>query len=181
MRLSDLPGNPPSFEAEAGYVMAWTPDGARDGLDLGCGYRKAADWLIGVDHHSGEWTDTSGAKHTAAPDVVSDLRTLPFDDVSMDLVVSIHSLEHFNEPGLILREWARVLRIGGRMAIVVPDWRHTFSCTNPDQIADPEAHKWDYTLDELCRQVLNVPGLNLLDAREVNHNWSVGVALERIA
>lgn len=46
--------------------------------------------------------------------------TLPFADCSQDAVHSSHCLEHIANPGQVLAEWFRVLRIGGFMIVTVP-------------------------------------------------------------
>ena len=182
----------PTYEREAEYVMAWAPESMRCGLDVGCGPRRADPSIIGVDHHQGEWCDVDGQPRYSAADVVADARSLPYEDGSVDLVVSTHVLEHFADPMEVLAEWMRVLRVGGRIALVVPDWRHTFSCENEDQKTSEEGHKKDYTLDELCRVLLALPNAELLDARVVNvttkadhedkwRAYSIGAAIEKIA
>ncbi len=53
--------------------------------------------------------------------VFGDARALPFPDGSFDLVLSGGLLEHFREPGAVLREMARILRPGGLFyADIVP-------------------------------------------------------------
>jgi len=52
---------------------------------------------------------------------VSDAQRLPFADASFDGVFCINLLEHAPEPGLVLREAARVLRAGGRFLVVTPN------------------------------------------------------------
>jgi predicted SAM-dependent methyltransferase len=57
-------------------------------------------------------------------DVVADIsQPLPFDDASVDLIYAVHLLEHFatdEVPGL-LADWRRVLRVGGKLLVAVPD------------------------------------------------------------
>jgi len=53
--------------------------------------------------------------------ILGDARALPIPDGSVDLVLSGGLLEHFREPGEIVREMARVLRPGGLFyADIVP-------------------------------------------------------------
>ncbi len=47
-------------------------------------------------------------------------------DRSYDFVLSSHALEHVANPVKALREWARVLRPGGALVVVLPDHRKTF-------------------------------------------------------
>jgi SAM-dependent methyltransferase len=49
-----------------------------------------------------------------------DGKTLPFENESQDAVFSSHCLEHIDDYKGALREWHRVLRIGGFMLISVP-------------------------------------------------------------
>lgn len=49
-----------------------------------------------------------------------DGKTLPFEDESQDAVFSSHCLEHIEDYKGALREWHRVLRVGGFMLISVP-------------------------------------------------------------
>lgn len=49
-----------------------------------------------------------------------DGRTLPFGDLSHDAVFASHCLEHIEDFQNALRDWFRVLRIGGFLVIMVP-------------------------------------------------------------
>lgn len=49
-----------------------------------------------------------------------DGRTLPFADNSQDAVFSSHCLEHIEDYRHTLREWYRVLKVGGFMIVTVP-------------------------------------------------------------
>jgi len=59
------------------------------------------------------------------PDVVCDLRYIPVPDQTFDIVFSSHTLEHFGWTGVdkVLKEWARILKVGGELRIVVPNIR----------------------------------------------------------
>jgi SAM-dependent methyltransferase len=46
---------------------------------------------------------------------------LPFDDGSFDYVVSIEGIEHLENPFSCIREFARVLKKGGRLIITTPN------------------------------------------------------------
>lgn len=51
-------------------------------------------------------------------------RTLPFEAAAFDAVVAASVLEYVDEPCVVLRECARILRPGGLMMCTVPDSRH---------------------------------------------------------
>jgi SAM-dependent methyltransferase len=54
----------------------------------------------------------------------TDLHDIP--DHAYDFVLSSHSLEHIANPVKALREWTRVVKHGGAIIIVLPDYRRTF-------------------------------------------------------
>ena len=62
--------------------------------------------------------------HDYGQEHVCDIRTLPFETGAVDAVMAIHVLEHFYvwEVEAVLGEWIRVLRLGGRLIIEVPDF-----------------------------------------------------------
>jgi predicted SAM-dependent methyltransferase len=79
-------------------------------LDVGCGTSKI-NGAIGVD-----------CRRTECVDVIADVRCLPFKDNSVDLVSSFHVIEHFGfyETDGLVKEWARVIRPGGRIDVRCP-------------------------------------------------------------
>jgi SAM-dependent methyltransferase len=52
--------------------------------------------------------------------VVCDLEALPFEDESVDRLLSIAVLEHVNEPERHIAEFRRVLKPGGSMLVFIP-------------------------------------------------------------
>ncbi len=54
---------------------------------------------------------------------IADLSSLPFPQASFDAVLNIVTLEHVREPLAVVSEFARVLRPGGSLLMVVPqEW-----------------------------------------------------------
>ena len=53
-----------------------------------------------------------------------DATDLPFEDGSFDLVIANHMLYHLDDPAAALREFARVLRTGGRLVAAVNGGDH---------------------------------------------------------
>ena len=78
--------------------------------------------------------DMDESKH---PDILADARDLPIEDCFADVVFASHLLEHisFRETISTLKEWIRVLKIDGRMVIIVPNLKWASK-----RILHPESH-----------------------------------------
>ena len=93
-------------------------------LDVGCGegylLRKAArsaSLALGADVAESRLRATRDGPIELA---VADAQRLPFADASFDRIICTETLEHVADAQLTLRELARVLRPGGRLAVSVP-------------------------------------------------------------
>lgn len=60
------------------------------------------------------------------PSVVCDVRKLPVPSETFDVVFSSHTLEHFSFIRVrdVLKEWCRVLKVGGELRLIVPNLRY---------------------------------------------------------
>ena len=99
------------------------PTGARV-LDLACGTgdlsRAAADagyFVVGADLSAG----MLAANNTSAPLVEADGSRLPFGSAAFDGLVCGYALRNFTDLAATLVESARVLRPGGRLAVLEVD------------------------------------------------------------
>lgn len=99
-----------SIPRERDLMMAYCVPGKR-GLNIGCGDIPLGN-SIGFD-----------MRRTAkAATIIGDCTKLPFEDESMDYIVSLHCLEHVRvSPRVVLDEWNRVLKPNGILAVNVPD------------------------------------------------------------
>ncbi len=84
-------------------------------LDIGCG--KSNYWIS-----SGNPIRIDSDPSTN-PDILCDARQIPLDDCFADEVYASHILEHFSfhETRAVLREWIRLLKVGGKLGIIVPN------------------------------------------------------------
>ena len=59
------------------------------------------------------------------PDIRADVRRIPVPDQAFDMVHSRHVLEHFGRAELVplVKEWVRILRVGGELRLNVPNAR----------------------------------------------------------
>lgn len=82
-------------------------------LNVGSGSKRIEGYLSCdfADNYSGN-----------PPDVVCDVRKLPFDADSVDEILAVHILEHLYvwEAEATILEWKRVLKPGGKLIIEVP-------------------------------------------------------------
>lgn len=86
-------------------------------LHLGCGTKKLDGW-VNIDSVAG-----------CRPDLVHDIsRPLPYGDQTADEVLAEDLLEHFDKyiRFVVFYQWVRVLRVGGRITIQVPNFKKIF-------------------------------------------------------
>jgi glycosyltransferase involved in cell wall biosynthesis len=81
------------------------------GIEIGPGRVKSHENAIGVDVFPYKTADILGS--------AEDLWM--FRDNELDFVIASHSLEHFPDTKQVLKEWKRVLKDGGIIAVAVPD------------------------------------------------------------
>lgn len=83
-------------------------------LNLGCG-DKVLDGYVNVD--------TAPSRKGIEPDVLADLRQLPFDPESADEILAVHVIEHFYlwETRDLLSHWKSILRPGGALILECPN------------------------------------------------------------
>jgi SAM-dependent methyltransferase len=75
---------------------------------------------------------------------------LPFDDASFGTVHCRHVIEHVWEPLRLMREMERVLRPGGKLVLMTPDFRHAFRT-----FYDDHTHLRPLTRESLTRMALD--------------------------
>jgi len=95
------------------------PEGGKLIADLGSGgvstYMRDEGKIVTFD-----------IREEVKPSVVCDLRSIPVPEQIFDIVYSSHTLEHFgiNNVQQILKEWVRILKVGGELRLAVPNLRH---------------------------------------------------------
>ncbi len=131
-------------------------------LNIGCGKRRIEKALnLDIDPN-------------AFGDVYADAAALPFYSEIFDCVVSAHCLEHIEQvPLIVLREWFRVLRIGGRMAIIIPNGKDGYVSlgSSPGQLV-PGRHVHVFT-EESIKILIEYCGANVMHTEVVKRvEWS---------
>lgn len=135
------------------------------GLDLGCGKFKAFPHFTGVDngHHWG----------TDGIDVVVDTceNLGRFASQSHDFVFSSHLLEHIEDTKKALKEWWRVLKVGGYLILYLP---HKDLYPNVGQEGANPDHKHDFLPEDIESVMKDVGGWDLLrnETRDQGREYS---------
>jgi len=129
-------GAVPALQRRATFSLGvllhpWQPGGAL--LDVGCGaggyldLMRALGWVrvVGVDISA---RGVATARDALGIDArQGELSEIGFADETFDAVSLSHTLEHVADPVALLQEVRRVLRPGGRVAILVPNVRSMLS------------------------------------------------------
>lgn len=155
------PGRNRAFETGESSKIVWelVPFTKGVGLELGCGPWKAFPHFLGIDsrHYAG----------SAGPQLVMDCRNLAvFSDGAFDFVYSSHLLEHLEDTSAVLREWWRLIEVGGHLVLYLPHKQFYPNIGEPGGNPD---HKHDFLpgdIVEVMRQV--APDWDLLENQARN-------------
>ena len=113
--LFGMPVNAPQARADWEIL----PEGGKLIADLGSGaaplYMRDEGKVVTFD-----------IREEVNPTVLCDIRHLPVPNETFDMVYSSHTLEHFayNSLPVVLKEWTRILKVGGVLELIVPNLRH---------------------------------------------------------
>lgn len=64
-------------------------------------------------------------------DIIAPGDNIPLPDETQDFVISAHVIEHFPDPIKALKEWYRLIRLGGYIFMIVPNKEKTFDKDRP--------------------------------------------------
>lgn len=91
-------------------------------IEMGVGFTKSVPNAIGVDRVPRGDVIPHVQGGFSLADVTADVQgELPFPPLSQDCVIARHILEHCVNLPKTIRNWAKILKIGGRLIIAVPD------------------------------------------------------------
>jgi len=149
-------------------------------LDLGAGNALIYPHAIRIDAHSGMWRWDDGATEETQADFLWDVRTLPFIHEVIDVIFSWHLLEHFwdHERVAVLTDWTRVLRIGGRMCHIYPQFPYSGGVDKPIW-RDSWGHKSKLTEANLLADFAQISNLAVLEHGWSTPGWDKYIILEK--
>jgi predicted SAM-dependent methyltransferase len=138
-------------------------------LDIGAGGYSSDDKFTSVDL-------------VTECDIHATMWEIPLPDGSVDGIFSSNALEHVGKKDIIptLSEWHRLLKVGGRLQILVPDleWVCQWWLANQEDMGwsldtifgnqnhDGEFHKTGFTLDLMKRYFEMTGGTTVFDASQ---------------
>lgn len=134
------------------------------GYDLGCGPYKAFPHFIGVDNNAD--TRLFGAQFK--PDLpVPTCEKLPqLASQSADFIFSSHLLEHIQDFKGALKDWWRVVKVGGHLCLYLP--HKAFYPNVGTEGANPD-HKHDFLPEDIVKAMEEVAdGWDLVENQERN-------------
>jgi SAM-dependent methyltransferase len=132
-------------------AVPWT---AGSGLDLGCGQERLfeTDFVFGIDNGQ----DAENLRIPVRASMRCDARALPFSAGQWDFVYSSFLLHQFpyKEVPDVLREWMRVVKIGGALVLYLPDADQVPKVNEPELgiVAEPQCaagHAWNVTYERV--------------------------------
>lgn len=145
-------------------------------LDLGCGGKKFHPKSVGVDIRP---NGTMGVGYNSiiasSGEITADVSNLKeIKDKSVDGILAKHLLEHILDPIKTLKEWGRVIKDGGKLVIIVPDWRYceAISC-------DP-SHVHAFTPDSLSSLIGIVGGFKIRRIKEISPGYVFCISCEKV-
>jgi len=145
------------------------------GADIGCGSDKVCEEAIGVDlfvkgergKYGSQRNKVSVAEIKASGD------KLPFKNSELDYIVAKHNLEHYEDPKKTIKEWKRVLRVNGRIGVVVPDDKFV------DTFKLDPTHKCKFDLQSLENLFKN-NGFLIIEKGSALKHWSIYLIAKKI-
>lgn len=128
------------------------------GADIGGPSGRAIDGIINVNLY--------GSRGNC---IIGRGERLPFKNESLDYLISSHTLEHIKNTESVLKEWLRVLKVGGFMAVVMPDKR--FHLHDPNVTKDGDAAYSEMEPSELLNIIKTIANIEILSFNTFDNNF----------
>ncbi|MAJ64397.1 MAG: methyltransferase [Alphaproteobacteria bacterium] len=117
-------------------------------LEVGCGRGEFLKGFIdlGIDGYGVDQTDNAKKICVNSEIKIADLEKelLPYDDNFFDIIYSKSVVEHFYYPEKLFKEMHRVLKPGGILLTLTPDWENTYKIFYEDY-----THRTPFTYNSL--------------------------------
>ncbi len=144
------------------------PPGARV-VDAGAGEGRFRNYFEHTRYIGIDWAASDASWDYGGLDAIGELTALPLASHTCDAAVCTQVLEHVPEPGAVLHELSRVLKVGGRLYLAAPQSWHQHQ--KPFDF-------FRYTSFGL-RHLLNQSGLEVISLTPMGgYFWSLSMQLQ---
>ena len=118
------------------------------GIDVGCGNNKIGGFGVDIDQ-------------SVNPDIICNMWNIPLPGNTQDYIVSSHCLEHTVHTIRTLKEWHRLLIVGGTLALAIPDGE----CANPVNLGDSNYGHIQLFSIETIKRFLEFVGFKIVSSQ----------------
>ena len=138
------------------------------GLDIGCGPDKGFPHFIGIDNNQDERIFGEQHRATTADMIVPDGTKLPqLASEQYDFVYSSHMLEHVPDFKACLKEWWRLIKVGGHLVLYLP---HKELYPNVGTPAANPDHKHDFLPADIVAAMEDIGHFDLVRNEDRNED-----------
>lgn len=159
------------------FIVHWCLKGAENGgigLDVGCG-SVVDPYCLGIDRYGRGEKDDYGGECKPHMVLRAD-KPLPFEPNSFGFLVANHALEHCYDTFWTLKEWLRIVKPNGIIALVLPDAKYGGADQDPN-------HKASFSAQEFKTQILEPlveEGITeIIEFDTFKNNFSFNVVLKK--
>ncbi len=103
---------------------------------------------IQINVGAGKWKILENSIPIDFPEYDAENDQLPFEDESIDVLHAYHFFEHIKDPIKVLKEFERVLKIGGYANIVVPYYNSGLQARHLQHFSQFSELTWDTLFNE---------------------------------
>ena len=159
--ISWLTGTPPFYygpeadsvrEVEATAALRALPPGVPASrlnvIDIGAGGRAVNKHFLPVEPHRVEQLQLPTDQKPYGVPLLGWAENLPFAQSSLDAILSLHNLEHLENPVNFLLDALDVLKPGGGVGIIIPN---VFFCWDPAGDDHAWGHRWATDPVSMCK------------------------------
>jgi SAM-dependent methyltransferase len=137
-------------------------------LDLGAGERKCGQSVIPVD---GDHALRSKRSDNL---ILANVMDLPFKENSIDCIIALHTIEHLRHPLEAIDYWGTLLKPGGGIGLVIPDWRYTWDSKNDSH---PWGHRWNPAPKEFLLYVKNNLSSGFIIESSLHYDYKISFSI----
>jgi SAM-dependent methyltransferase len=137
-------------------------------LDLGAGERNCGQHIIPVDGDSALRLKRSDNL------ILANVLQLPFKDNSIDCIIALHTIEHLQNPLEAIEYWGSLLKPGGGIGLVIPDWRYTWDSRGDTH---PWGHRWNPAPNEFLSFLNDNLSHNLFVESSLHYDFKISFSV----